>query len=170
MVASGLVFAACCSQGTETVFSKYGLYFEHPPGARLSEQGLYGATADKYSGQVIWRVGDDVFSIAWERSESWSQELADLRIDNAFSNLELALEELEELEELELIDGKVTSEMSGFEVTYQLFELTAEGEKYNGIYAVWYCEPSARVLDAVFMVSGIPMPYFMDFLYTFRCQ
>lgn len=165
IVTFGLVFAACCPAPTGTnVYSKFGFSFEYPAGATLTEAGVYAATADEYSGLVGWEVGDDLFGITWEKSEVWSSELAESYIDFVILGVEQAGGVVE------LIGGKVTSEMGGFEVTYQLFELAIEGEEYNAIYAIWYCEPGTRVFDAIFLVAGAPLPYLKDFMPTFECQ
>ena len=165
MVTFGLLFAACCPAPTgENVYSKFGFSFEYPAGVTLIEEGMYAATADEYSGMVSWYMGDDYFGISWEKTELWSSELAEISIDGGILGMEIAGGVIE------LSGVKVTSSMSGFDVMYQLFNLTVEGEEYNGIIAVWYCEPGARLFGAIFFTGGATLSYLEDFMPTFSCQ
>lgn len=156
---------ACCPTPTGTnVYSKFGFSFEYPPGVTLTEEGLYAATADANSGIVSWEVGDDFFGIVWAKMEIWGSEMAELNIDAEILGFEMMGAVVE------LIGDKVTLEMSGFDVMYQLFEITMEGEEYNGIVGVWYCEPGTRAFNVDFFIAGAPLPYLEDFMSTFSCQ
>lgn len=174
---------ACCPQGAgpeatptptptptaTNVYSKFGFSFEHPPGVTPTEEGIYSATADEDSGMVNWWVGDDVFGLGWFKSEVYTSMVRDMAIDYVFGILE------SEGAVTEPIGGKVSTQMSGYDVIYQLFGAVVpmtEGKdlEYNGLIALWYCQPGTRVFVAMFFVSGDPLPYLEDFMPTFSCQ
>jgi len=165
IVSFGLVFAACRPPPTGTnVYSKYGFSFEYPAGVHITEEGLFLPTADENQGMVMWEKADETFGLAWFKTIIWDSEMAEDTIDGAIEGMEA------EGGVVELVGGKVTTEMSGFDVMYQLSELTLEGEERNVIVGLWYCEPGTTAFWVIFLVTDAPMPNLGDFLSTFECQ
>ncbi len=156
---------ACCPPPTGTnVYSKYGFSFEYPAGASILEVGLGSPTADEDSGLVSWEKADEALGLGWLKTLIWDSEVEENVIDAGLERAEA------NADAFELVGGSVTTQMSGFDVMYQLFEITAEGEERNGMIAVWYCEPGTTAFWVVYFVTDSALTHFEDFLSTFECQ
>lgn len=159
----GLLFSACCPMLTGTnVYSKYGFSFEYPAGAHIYEQGFSSPTPDENSGMVGWETADEVFVLVWFNTTIVDSELAEELIDSQIASLEA--------QGAALIGSNVTTQMGGFDIMYQLFDITMEGKELNGIVSLWYCEPSTTAFWATVLVTDAALAYLEDFLSTFDCQ
>lgn len=164
LVVSGV---ACCPAPTgENIYSRFGFSFEYPAGVHIYEEGLFLPTADENSGLVGWATADEALSLGWWKTIIWDSEMAEDGIDGALETMETD----PEVEAFEYIGDKVATSMSGFNVMYQLFEITMWGEERSGIVGIWYCEPGTTAFWATFLVTDASMPYLEDFMLTFRCQ